>query len=325
MVKLARGLFVAGLVAWLAACQGHGRDGAGSGAGTGTDGASGIAPIREPATPSPLDDAALATIPDDARAKPDEPEPPDPGKVIAELGAVSAWQAVVDRAQLLARRGQHGVVYGRIGPAITRLGTPPPPTDAGVKIDAGVIVTPYVWLVDDTEGNGTLGIRVALGDRAAKEGDRVALGGAWELDAARTWFWKVDVVQPLPPAAPSDLEEPPAAVPSHAIANGDLPSGARTISLARDGDAVYFQIVGPPPATDGDGWAVADELGNPTFALLNLPGERASYGGQDMRAADERWTLKRGQTYWVRIGKVRKRGLDKPALINARTAPIRVM
>jgi hypothetical protein len=47
-----------------------------------------------------------------------------------------------------------------------------------------------------------------------------------------------------------------------------------------------------------------------------------------MRAPDERWQLKRGQTYWVRIGKIRKRGTPtdpKPALINARTAPIRVM
>jgi hypothetical protein len=47
-----------------------------------------------------------------------------------------------------------------------------------------------------------------------------------------------------------------------------------------------------------------------------------------MRAPDERWQLKRGQTYWVRIGKIRKRGTPadpKPALINARTAPVRVM
>jgi hypothetical protein len=58
---------------------------------------------------------------------------------------------------------------------------------------------------------------------------------------------------------------------------------------------------------------------------MNLPGERASYGGQDMRAADERWQLKRGQTYWVRIGKLRKRGADKPPLVNARTAPVRVL
>ena len=302
------------LLAILAACQGHGRDGTAAGSGTAS------------APPPVAGDAPTAVIDDDARAKPDEPEPaPDPGKVIAELGAISAWQAVVDRAQLLGRRTQHGVVYGRLGPAIMRPGPTPEPTDAGVKIDAGVIATPYVWLVDDSEGNGTLGIRVALGGRAAKEGARVALGGAWALDDERTWFWKVDAVQELPPAAPSDLKDPSAPVPTHVIGNGELPSGARTISLARDNDAVYFQIVGPPPANDGDGWAVADELGNPTFALLNLPGERASYGGQDMRAPDERWQLRRGQTYWVRIGKVRKRGLDKPALINARTAPVRVM
>ncbi len=69
---------------------------------------------------------------------------------------------------------------------------------------------------------------------------------------------------------------------------------------------------------------MADELGNPVYALLNLPGERASYGAQDMRSADERWQLKRGVTYVVRIGPVHKHGPDKPATINARTAPVRV-
>jgi len=63
---------------------------------------------------------------------------------------------------------------------------------------------------------------------------------------------------------------------------------------------------------------------DPTFALLNLPGERPSFGGQDLRTPDERWQLKRGQTYWVRIGKIRRPSPDKPALINARTAPVRV-
>ena len=58
---------------------------------------------------------------------------------------------------------------------------------------------------------------------------------------------------------------------------------------------------------------------------MNLPGERPSYGGQDMRTPDERWQLKRGQTYWVRIGKLRKHGPDKPVLVNARTAPVRVL
>jgi hypothetical protein len=320
-------------------------------------------------------DAAIADAEpeSDARVKPDEPEVPDPGRVIAELDAIPAWQAVVDRADLLGRRGQHGVVFGRVGPAVMVPAPPPAPViaptdagvaDAGVRLDGGVwletvgrldagmrpdagaadagaadagvagglIASPYVWLIDDTEGNGALAIRLALGDKASpampdgvKPGDRIAAAGAWQLDAERRWFWKAETVQPLPPPPPSDLKDPQPAQPGHVIANGELPSGARTIGVARDGDAVYFQIVGPVPLTEGDGWQVADQLGSPTVVVLNLPGERASYGGQDMRAADERWQLKRGQTYWVRLGKLRKRGADKPPLVNARTAPVRVL
>lgn len=236
-------------------------------------------------------------------AKPDEPaEPkPDPGKAIADLDAVSAWQAVVDRSLYLGRRGQHGVVYGTVGAA------------DGER----------TWLVDDTEGNGALAIRVLPGKLAPKQGDRVALGGAWMLDDARHWYWQADQLTPLAPSPPSDLAEPPAA-PGHVIAMGDLPQGARPITKANDGDVVYFTVVGKPPAVDGEGWPVADELGNPVFALLNLPGERPSFGGQDFRTADERWQLKRGWTYAVRIGKIRRHGADKPATINARTAPVRV-
>ena len=210
------------------------------------------------------------------------------------------------------------------GPGATVAGAGAGAGSASATIDAGVVPSPYVWLIDDTEGNGALGIRILLGDKA-RESDRIAAGGAWQLDAERRWYWKPDAVQPLPPAAPSDLKEPQPPTPSHAIATGALPPGARTASVAHDNDAIYFQIVGPAPASDGDGWQIADQLGSPAVLLLNLPGERPSYGGQDMRAADERWQLKRGQTYWVRIGKVRKRSPDKPALVNARTAPVRVM
>ena len=229
---------------------------------------------------------------------------------------------MVDRAQLLARRGQRGVVYGRVGPVVLVADPTPPLADAGVKLDAGMVASPYVWIVDDTEGNGTLGIRARLDGRAA-EGDRVALSGAWELDAARTWFWRVDAVEPLPPAPPGDLKEPPAPVPSHVIATAPMPAGTRPIALAKSGDLVSFQIVGPPPPNVGDGWLIANQLGDPAVAIMNLPGERASYGGHDLRTADERWQLRRGQTYWVRIGKLRTR-TDKPALVNARTAPVRV-
>ena len=245
--------------------------------------------------------------------KSDEPEPPDPGTQIDDLGAVPAWQAVIDRAQYLARRGQHGVVFGTLGEVVSI-----------TVADAGVQPTGYTWLVDDTEGNGALAIRVELGNRAAKAGDRVALGGAWVLDPDRKYFWKVDAVTPLPPAPPSDLKDPPSP-PTHEIAQLPLPPGSRTISVARDNDIAYFMVIGRPPAIDGEGWPIGDAQGTPVSALLNLPGERPSFGAQDFRTPDERWRLKRATVYWVRIGKVRRpNGPDKPAYINARTAPVKM-
>jgi hypothetical protein len=255
--------------------------------------------------------------------------PPDPGKQLDDLGAVPAWQAVVDRAQYLARRGQHGVVYGVLGGPVY---APAPPAAPGsgsgsgsgsTEIPKGMVATPFVWLVDDTEGNGALAIRVDLGKKAGAvaQGDRVALGGAWALDENRRWYWKVDNLDKLPPARPSESKDPPSP-PGHTLQVGNFPPGVKRISMAKDNDLVYFQVVGAPPAVDGDGWPVADELGNPVVALLNLPGERPSYGAQDMRTPDERWQLKRGQTYWLRIGRIRKHGPDKPATINARTAPV---
>ena len=344
---------VAVAIAGCLACQGQGSRSAGTASGAPVSTGSDASP-PEPAIPEDGGLAAGDLDPRDARTKPEEPEVPDPSRVIAELGAIPAWQAVVDRAQLLARRGQHGVVYGVVGPALMipapvvvpplapvagdagaagdasaagdagAAGLAPAAAPVGPPIDAGLVKSPYVWLIDDTEGNGALGIRIALGDKA-QEGDRIAAGGAWQLDAERRWFWKPDTVQPLPPGPGNDLKEPQPPEPSHAIAGGSLPAGVRTISVARDNDAVYFQIVGPAPASDGDGWQIADQLGSPVVAVMNLPGERATYGGQDMRAADERWQLKRGQVYWVRIGKLRKRGPDKPTTVNARTAPVRVL
>ncbi len=280
MVKLAV------LLVALAACQSHG---------------------DQPAAHTRDDARATTTMPPaiDASEEPvREPEPPDPGKVLADLGAVSAWQAVIDRAHYLARRGQHGVVYGTLGAPVES----------------------YVWLVDDTDGNGSLAIRVVLGTFASKvkQGERVALGGAWQLDENRRWYWKVDRLTPLLPAPPSDLKEPPSA-PGHEIQLGALPPGAVPVSQATDNDVVTFQVTGPRQLVmPGEGWPVADKLGQPVFALLNLPGEWPSYGGQDFRTADERWQLERGKTYWVRIGKIRRPSAERPALINARTPPIRI-
>jgi len=90
------------------------------------------------AAPSPGSDGvaadgagtAAAAGDGEPHARGDEPDVPDPSRVIAELGAIPAWQAVIDRAQLLGRRGQHGVVYGRVGPPVmvpAPPGTVPPP------------------------------------------------------------------------------------------------------------------------------------------------------------------------------------------------------
>jgi hypothetical protein len=269
------------------------------------------------AVPKPIaiDAGSAVAEPDlpevDKQPKRDEPEPVDPGRQLVDLGAVPAWQAVVDRAQYLERRGQKGVVYGTLGEPVA--------AGSGSGSDTA---TPYTWLVDDTEGNGALAIRVKL-PSPGKAGDRVALAGAWATDDDRRWFWHVTAVTSLPPAPPSKLKEPPSP-PGHTIATGELPPGVRPISKAEENDAVYFTLAGPPPVLDGDGWPVADELGNPVAAILNLPGEHASYGAQDLRTPDERWTLKRGQTYWVRVGVVHKHGPDKPMTMTARTAPVRV-
>lgn len=270
-------------------------------------------PRKDAPAPPPLADAGEAEP--DALAK-IEDDTPDPGKAIDELGAIPAWQAVVDRAQYLARRNQRGVVYGTLGDVVT---IPVP--------DAGVQPTDHTWLIDDTEGNGALAIRVALGKRAesVKAGDRVALAGAWVLDDTRRYFWQVEEMTKLPPAPPSELKDPPVPPGSHDITLAPLPPGARTISVARDNDIVYFMVIGRPPAIDGEGWPVGDAPGTPVVALLNLPGERASFGAQDFRTPDERWKLKRATVYWVRIGKVRRpNGPDKPAQINARTAPVKM-
>jgi hypothetical protein len=278
---------------------------------------------RRDAKPTPIDVAAEGSASStgsgsgggSGSAVVDDNEPvADPGKLIADLGAIPAWQAVVDRGQYLARRNLHGVVYGTLGPSIQM---------ADPASDGGLIASPFTWLIDDTEGNGALAIRIKLGKQTPKQGDRVALAGAWKLDDARHYYWEVDELTALPPAPPSDIKDPPAP-PGHTIVDGNLLQGSRTISVAKDNDAVYFMVTGKPPAVDGEGWPVADELGDPVYALLNLPGERPSFGGQDFRTPDERWQLKRGATYTVRIGKVRKHGPDKPATINARTAPIRV-
>ncbi len=179
-----------------------------------------------------------------------------------------------------------------------------------------------IWLIDDNAGNGALGIRVQFKGTPPVAGERVAVAGAWMLDSARQWYWKVDGVTLLPGAPLRDLKEPPS-VPGMVVAAGPAPAGTRMVSLARDNDLIYFQVVGVPKHP-GDGWKIADELGNPPVAILMLPGEQPSYGSLDLRTADERWNLRRGVTYWLRIGRIRRSTVaSTPWTAIARTAPVR--
>jgi len=224
-------------------------------------------------------------------------EPPDPGAQIDALGAIPAWQAVVDRDAYLARRGAHAVVFGVVAAQ---------PAD-------------LAWLIDDTEGGGALVIRVMFPSAPPTSGTRVAVRGAWKVDELRRWYWEGEAVTPL-----AGVVVPPTFAPGHAIAVADPPggwSGVRTPDKAKDGDRVAFTVV-EKPLREGDGWGAATERYGQLLAYVRLPGERPSYGGHDLRSADERWVLKTGATYWITAGKVRRREGQVP-VIEAVTPPVR--
>lgn len=231
------------------------------------------------------------------------PEEPDISAESAALGAIPVWQAVVDRDRYLLRRDQKATVTGRVGGEAIAPGA------------RGVVR----WLIDETEGNGALAIRMAVSGKPPVEGDRVLVEGAWALDNERKWYWQVLSIAPLsgpPPPAPPDPPSPP----GHAIQIGSPPSGYRPVSKARDGGAIVFGVVRTATG-EGDGWLIGDDSFSTPQAYLYLPGERPSYGGHDLRQDDERWVLKRGVTYWVRIDRVRRRTPTDLARIKAVTAP----
>jgi hypothetical protein len=240
-------------------------------------------------------------------------------QLIAQLGAVPVWESVVQRGQLLARRGQRGVLYGRVGPAVGE----------------GALV----WLIDDTEGEGSLAARTSFPGAPPPEGSRIVATGAWALPevpvpaapasataaapvavAPPRWVWQVEASSSLPEDGAPPVNSSPI---GHEPKAGTRPAEAVPISKAKDNDLVVFQVLTAPRRL-GEAWLVGDQLGSPPIAMLSLPGDRASYGGIDFRQPDEQWRLRRGVTYLVRIGKIRRKDPSKPATINARNAPIKL-
>jgi hypothetical protein len=261
------------------------------------------APARPPADAQGAPEPALA-LPF-AHAAPLELErlviEGDEAEALRRLGAVPAWQAVVERGNHLARRGQHGAVFGRVG---------------------GSVAEPsYRWLVDETEGEGALAIRLAFDPGiTVAEGQRVVAWGAWHLDADRRWHWRAERMALLAPAAgppPPNVDR--LAIPTAAQA----PASAVPVSrLEGDGD-ILFEILGSP-RDPTDGREITDPGDTKAVARLLLPGEQPSYGGQDYRAPDEHWQLARDTVYTVPVRRQRRQPADKLPILQSRGIPRRV-
>lgn len=248
-------------------------------------------PSRDGGTGAAPDDAgAIATTDDDVSA-------------LGVPGGIAPWQAVIDRDRYLARRGQGAVLVGRLGGEAIAPGA------------RGVIR----WLVDETEGNGALGVRIALTGTVPADGARLAVRGAWALDSQRRWYWQVEEVTEVTTPGPPAPVDPPSP-PGHQVVAAPVPSGYRPVSRGKEGGIIVFGVIRSSPS-DGDGWLIGDDSFGAPIATLTLPGERASYGGHDLRHDDERWQLKRAVLYWVRVDRIRKRTPDARATIRAVTAP----
>lgn len=300
------------LLAALAACQGQGSEAPKQPAGS-----------ASPAAPSPS--AANGSAATESARPAEPPRARTATETIAALGALPAWEGVVQRGQLLARRGQRGVLFGKVGPVVEGAG------------GEGELV----WLIDDTDGEGSLAVRAKFPGATPAEGSRITAAGAWVLPessgasvpggasaaapAPRRWIWQIEQSSVLPdePAGRVDPAAPPPSAIGHEPLAAPRPAGAVPISKAKDNDLVAFQVLAAPRRL-GEAWLVGDQLGSPPVAMLSLPGDRPSYGGIDFRQPDEQWRLRRGVTYVVRIGKIRRKDPAKPATINARNAPIKV-
>lgn len=268
-----------------------------------------------PALPWTAADARAAPTPDAQRATlPRE----------HQLRAVPAWDAVIDRAFFLARRKQQGALVGIWGESES---SGSPAASAGQGLPSSIR---RYWLHDESDEVGALRVQVRPPSSAPlpSSGQRVVVVGAWVLEGTQ-WIWRAASLELLSDgdARPTAIQNESArtgngGLPGLPIAISAAPPGTRQVSFARGEDVIYFQVVGVP-RRPGDAWKVANELGDEPVALLFLPGERRSYGGLDMRTPDERWNLRRGVTYWIKIGVMTRGKPGEPWTAFAKSAPVR--
>lgn len=267
-----------------------------------------IAAARSPApaaTPS-------AAEPDQEEAPPPVVEPFEwPDSVSSEATAltaadiVSAWDAVIERSRYLARRGDRGAIFGRMGEVIA---------------DSQL---PMRWLSDETKGEGALRVRVAHDPRlVVQPGLRVVVWGAWEVDAAGRWYWRAERIASLEARDPDEEAAIQALMEIPSVESA--PEEALPVSeLTADGTIVF--VVRRTPQQPSDGWEIFDPGGRVAVARLLLPGDDPSYGAQDYRSADERWQLQRGARYTVAVRWPRRIIEDQLPELSALAVPRRVL
>ncbi len=219
---------------------------------------------------------------------------------LAALGAIPVWAGVVDRGDYLARRGKRGILFGRLGDPVGK----------------------YRWFIDEEEGAGALGVRLAATNMAALErGERLVVWGAWHVDEERHWYWKAERLEKLEPRQ-LDLPEGVESMPGHQIV--EIPKRPRgsirvaDIEEAREERDIVFEVC-KTPKDPSDGWTISNRTKWKAVARLHLPGERATYGAQDLRSPGEHWRLERNTRYTVRVKPFwkPKKGLTRMIAVNA--------
>lgn len=220
---------------------------------------------------------------------------------LRSMGALSAWSAVHERHRLLERRGEKGLVFGTL-----------------------VEHEQQLLLVDESTGQGTLAIPVALPEGVSFPlPRRVVTAGTWVVDEEK-WLWKVESVQGL------SEKKPGKKLPSLIFDPGLQP---RELSMKKKfyapskiptGGGIIFFRVAKSPRRSGDGWTIRDLGAGPPVARLRLPGEKASYGNQSTLSDEERWQLVEGQRYWVEISRFRARKLGVLPTFDAISIPSRM-
>ncbi len=276
----------------------------------------------------------------------------DEPHTLRTLGAVPAWEAVIERGRFLARRGQKGLVFGHLSAEIDQTAASAGEGDMSGHAGGSFVDTALPtderssswagrWLIDETQGSGGLAIRLGQAENTRAQralatlpaGERVLVWGAWTIGKDGAWYWRADNIARLPAVSaahfsshrPSHLGDWHAGPGFVMGAITVLPEGAEPPSRAERARYVVFQV--REPLDDlSDGWLIYDPGSDTPSARLLLPGERGPYGAQDYRSKDEHWPLIRGETYVVRMRRWRRgKEPDGLATVFANRAPRRLI